>query len=133
VAADGHLPISNDPTRRTAAQPLRMPWAEPSSRFTALFELLAIAWLQAASQKAVARLLRLSWDKIHGVMERAVTRGLERRQAEPLSQMGYRCETIPQRAQLSAASEVNDLVRARALLRGRRLQSDQPGRVLTCA
>ena len=53
-----------------------MPWAEPSSRFTALFELLAIAWLQAASQKAVARLLRLSWDKIHGVMERAVTRGV---------------------------------------------------------
>ena len=38
------------------------PWAEPSSRFTALFEALAIEWLKAASQKAVAGLLRLSWD-----------------------------------------------------------------------
>jgi transposase len=36
---------------------LRLPWAEPSSRFTALFERLAIDWLKAASQKAVAQLL----------------------------------------------------------------------------
>jgi uncharacterized protein (TIGR03437 family) len=32
--------------------------AEPSSRFTALFEALAIEWLKAASQKAVAGLLK---------------------------------------------------------------------------
>ena len=61
-----------------------MPWAEPSSRFTALFEALAIEWLKAASQKAVAGLLHLSWDEIHGIMERAVKRGLERRKAEPV-------------------------------------------------
>jgi len=36
---------------------VKMPWAEPSSRFTALFELLAIEWLKAASQKAVAEML----------------------------------------------------------------------------
>jgi len=65
-----------------------MPWAEPSSRFTALFELRAIEGLKAASQKAVAGLLKLSWDEIHGIMERAVKRGLERRKAEPVSQMG---------------------------------------------
>ena len=63
---------------------MKLPWAEPSSRFTALFEALAIEWLKAASQKAVAGLLNLSWDEIHGVMERAVKRGLERRQAEPV-------------------------------------------------
>ena len=45
------------------------PWAEPSSRFTALFEALAIAWLKAASQKAVGDQLGLSWDEIHGIME----------------------------------------------------------------
>jgi len=67
---------------------VKMPWAEPSSRFTALFELLAIEWLKAASQKAVAGLLKLSWDEIHGIMERAVKRGLERRKAEPVSQIG---------------------------------------------
>ena len=32
---------------------IKLPWAEPSSRFTALFEALAIEWLKAASQKAV--------------------------------------------------------------------------------
>jgi hypothetical protein len=38
--------------------------------------------LKAASQKAVAGLLKLSWDEIHGIMERrAVQRGLERRRA----------------------------------------------------
>ena len=48
---------------------LKLPWAEPSSRFTALFEALAIAWLKAASQKAVAKQLGLSWDEVHGIMD----------------------------------------------------------------
>jgi hypothetical protein len=33
----------------------------------------------------VAGLLELSWDEIHGIMER-VKRGLERRQGQPVSQ-----------------------------------------------
>jgi len=44
---------------------VKLAWAEPSSRFTALFEALAIEWLKAASQKALAGLLKLSWDEIH--------------------------------------------------------------------
>ena len=67
---------------------VKMPWAEPSSRFTALFEGLPIEWLKAASQKAVAGLLQLSWDESHGIVERAVKRGLERRNADPVSQIG---------------------------------------------
>ncbi len=39
---------------------VKPPRAEPSSRFTALFEALAIEWLKAASQKAAAGLLKLS-------------------------------------------------------------------------
>jgi len=57
-------------------------------RFTALFEALAIAWLKAASQKAVADQLGLSWDEIHGIMERAAKRGLARRHAEPIRHLG---------------------------------------------
>ena len=53
-----------------------------------LFERLAIDWLGAASQKAVAKHLGLSWDEIHGIMERAVERGLARREAEPLKYIG---------------------------------------------
>jgi transposase len=67
---------------------VKMPWAEPGSRFTALFERLAIDWLKVASQKAVGEQLRLSWDEIHGIMDRAVERGLKRRQAEPLKRIG---------------------------------------------
>lgn len=67
---------------------IKLPWSEPSSRFTALFERLAIDWLRAASQKAVSERLGLSWDEIHGIMERGVERGLEPRKAEPLPRLG---------------------------------------------
>jgi transposase len=49
---------------------------------------LAIAWLKHASQKAVAEQLRLSWDEIHGIMERTVERGLARRKAEKIPHLG---------------------------------------------
>jgi len=67
---------------------VRVPWAEPHSRFTLLFERLAIDWLQAASQQAVAERLGLSWDEVHAIMERAVRRGLKRREAQPLTYVG---------------------------------------------
>lgn len=54
----------------------RLPWAEPNSRFTVLFERLAIDVLKECDISAAARLLRLSWDEAWGLMERAVARGL---------------------------------------------------------
>lgn len=63
---------------------IAVPWSEPGSRFTALFEALAIDWLREASLSAVGRLLGLTWDEVDGIMSRAVRRGLERRdQANP--------------------------------------------------
>jgi transposase len=67
---------------------VKLPWAEAGSRFTALFEALAIEWLKHASQKAVGEQLQLSWDEIHGIMERAVQRGLARREAQEIPQLG---------------------------------------------
>lgn len=67
---------------------MKLSWAEPSSRFTALFERLAIDWMKAASQKAVADQLGLSWDEVHAIQERAVARGLARRAAEPVARLG---------------------------------------------
>jgi transposase len=61
---------------------VRVPWAEPGSSFTALYESLVIDWLKEASIAAVSRRLHLSWDEVDGIMQRAVTRGLERRRAE---------------------------------------------------
>ncbi len=48
-----------------------VPWAEPGSGFTALFEALVIDWLKEASTAAVSRLMGLSWNAIDGIMQRA--------------------------------------------------------------
>src|ERR1039458_5841465 len=58
-----------------------LPWAEPMSRFTVLFERLAIDVLKECDLEGAARLLRLSWDEAWHLMDRAVTRGLA---AKPL-------------------------------------------------
>ncbi len=92
---------------------VKLPWAEPASRFTALFEALAIEWLKAASQKAVAGLLRMSWDEIHGIMERAVKRGLARRKAELVSMIGVDEKAF--RKGHSYLTLVNDLIWGRVL------------------
>ena len=60
---------------------VRVPWAEPGSGFTALFEALVIDWLKEASTSAVSARLRLSWNAVDGIMQRAVKRGLARREA----------------------------------------------------
>jgi transposase len=59
---------------------VRVPWAEPKSRFTLLFEHLAIDVLQHTDVLGAAKILRISWDEAHGIMERAVARGLARRE-----------------------------------------------------
>ena len=58
---------------------ITVPWAEPGSGFTALFEALVIDWLQEATTSAVSDRLRLSWNAVDGIMQRAVKRGLARR------------------------------------------------------
>jgi transposase len=92
---------------------VRTPWAEPLSRFTLLFERLAIDWLQAASQQAVADRLGLSWDEVHGIMQRAVQRGLKRRAAEPVPYLGVDEKAF--RKGHRYATLVTDLNRGRVL------------------
>ena len=65
-----------------------VPWAEPNSGFTALFEALVIDWLKEASTSAVARLMGLSWNAIDGIMQRAVKRGLARRKKTCAQHLG---------------------------------------------
>ena len=82
--------------------------------YTALpFEALAIEWLKEASQKAVGEQLGLSWDEIHALMERAVKRGLQRREAESVSKIGVDEKAF--RKGHSYFTLVNDLVRSRVM------------------
>ena len=51
-----------------------LPWAQSGSRFTNLFEALAIDVLLAANVKKAAEILRITWDEAWHLMERAVLR-----------------------------------------------------------
>jgi transposase len=66
-----------------------VPWAGKHSRFTLMFEAFAIQVIQACGNvKSAAGLLGLDWDSVHRIMERAVERGLERRDLESLQYVG---------------------------------------------
>jgi transposase len=115
MAAPGYLHAEppRSESKEHGVKAVKLAWAEPSRRFTALFEALAIEWLKAASQKAVAGLLGLSWDETHVIMERAVKRVLERGKAALVTQIGVDEEAF--RNGHSYLALVNDLIRGRVL------------------
>lgn len=93
---------------------MQVPWAEPKSGFTKLFEMFVIDVLQASqSVDAAADLLGLGWDQVHGIMERAVRRGLKRRSIEEVRHVG-----LDEKSFMSGQSYIsllNDLDAARVL------------------
>ena len=58
---------------------VRVSWAEPKARFTALFERFAITVLRETSVDGGAKILGITWDEAHAIKARAVARGLGRR------------------------------------------------------
>lgn len=68
---------------------IAVPWAGKHSRFTLMFEALAIKVLQAcANVSRAADLLGLGWDAVQTIIDRAVQRGLERRSLEGIQHVG---------------------------------------------
>lgn len=66
-----------------------VPWSAPSSRATILFERFAIDLLKASkNQTKVAELLRVSFDMIHHIMEKAVERGFSGREEADVQYVG---------------------------------------------
>lgn len=65
-----------------------LPWAQTGSRFTNLFEALAIDILLAANVKKAAEILRITWDEAWHLMERAVCRGRAAKGNDLPSQIG---------------------------------------------
>jgi transposase len=90
-----------------------VPWATPGSKFTLLFERLAIDWLREAAVIAVARQLKLRWDAVWGIERRAVARGLERRGTLALRYVGVDEKSFQRRHDY--VTVVSDLAGARVL------------------
>lgn len=68
---------------------VRVPWAEPGSRFTLHFEAFAVQVIEACrSLTQAADWLRLDWDSVQRIVERAVTRGLRRRDTTAVRRVG---------------------------------------------
>jgi transposase len=68
---------------------VRVPWAEPGSRFTLHFEAFAVAVIAACrSLTQAAELLGLHWDSVQRIIDAAVERGLARRTTEGIRRVG---------------------------------------------
>lgn len=73
-------------------QQLSVPWAEARSRFTLLFEALAIDLMLCCPRRRAAEILGTTEDCMAGIVRRAVGRGLERK---ALSRAADTTETSP--------------------------------------
>lgn len=92
---------------------VRVAWAEDRSRFTAMFERMAIDWLKEASISAVARRVGFSWDQGAGIQTRAVKRGLKRRRRETIRYLGVDEKSFQKRHEF--VTILTDLDRRRVL------------------
>lgn len=93
---------------------IEIPWAEKNSRFTALFERLAIDVLLGCQNQTKAKeLLGLSWDEVHLIMEKAVSRGLKRRTDTEIKYIGVDEKSFLRKHRY--ATVMSDLEQARVL------------------
>ena len=68
-------------------QTVAVPWAEKYTRFTRLFERFAIDVLTECSIDGAREILGISWDEADGIKQRAVKRGLARKQPEVMARL----------------------------------------------
>lgn len=84
-----HASVPRSKCEECGVLTLPVPWADKHSRFTLLFECMAIEVIQACSSlSAAASLLGLNWKSVHTIMERAVERGLKLRQLDEVKHVG---------------------------------------------
>lgn len=87
------------------------PWAEPGSRMSLAFEARVIDTVLACQTvKAACALLRVKWDQVNAVMQRAVARGLLRRGALEMPYLAVDEKAIAKRHRY--ATVLYDLQRA---------------------
>lgn len=97
-----------------SVEELTVPWAERYSRVTNLMEGFVLKLLEACQNtKKVCSLCGLSWSTVNAIMVKGVERGMQRRQAEPIENLGID-EKSTERGQ-SYASILTDIDRSRVL------------------
>lgn len=62
---------------------VRIPWAERHSRFSMRFETSAINMMENMDILNTSKILDVTWFHTHGIMKRAVNRGLSRKSSAP--------------------------------------------------
>lgn len=68
---------------------IEVPWAEPRGRFTLEFEAFALVVLSnCGNLSQAAEILDISWDTAQKLQQRAVSRGMQRREEEPIAHIG---------------------------------------------
>lgn len=121
------VPRVNCPEHGTKSMDIA--WAEKSSRFTALFERLSIDVLLGCQNQSKAKeLLKLSWDEVHLIQEKAVKRGLGRRVAGELKHIGVDEKSFLRGHQY--ATVLSDLDNSRVLDVGRDRKEESLGELL---
>jgi transposase len=84
-----HARVPRSECPQDGVVPVVTPWAEPSGRFTLDFERYAIEVLEAATNVTQAsKLLRIDWSTANSIKQRAVQRGLTRRQDQSVRHLG---------------------------------------------
>jgi len=79
------VPVVRCPTHAT--QTVAVPWAEKYARFTRLFERFAIDVMRECSISGACDLLKVSWDEADGIKQRAVKRGLARKEPKVMKRL----------------------------------------------
>jgi transposase len=93
---------------------MSLPWADKHSGFTLMFEAFAIRVLQASrSTQDAGRLLGVNWHQLQNIMDRAVVRGLARRDSEEITWIGMDEKSF--RKGHNYISVINDLENSRVL------------------
>ncbi len=66
-----------------------LPWSDPKSRFTLMFEKVAAEILfSCKNQTQAASFLRLSWKQVHRIQHLAVEKAVAQRKKEPIKYLG---------------------------------------------
>jgi len=74
-----HAQIPRSNCKTDGIHQIKTPWAEPHSRFTLMFQTLAIQILKECTVSGAAKFLRISWDSVWHIMKKAVERGLSKK------------------------------------------------------